>query len=75
MTGALHLVSSLLAMLFGAIVMLAKKGTRSHKILGYSYVICMITVLITALLIYRLFDGFGPFHYIAVGALYTCSLG
>lgn len=64
--GVLHVSSSILAMLFGGWVLVARKGTKKHKLSGYLYALNMLIVLVTALFIYRLFGKFGPFHYIAV---------
>lgn len=64
--GLIHLIGSILALVFGSIVLLTPKGTKKHKFFGYAYVVNMLIVLITALFIYRLFGGFGVFHFIAV---------
>ena len=64
--GLVHLITSILAMFFGAFVLLSKKGTKLHKSMGYAYTVSMLFVLVTALLIYRLFGKFGPFHIITV---------
>ena len=69
--GVVHLLCSIISMIAGALVLSIKKGTIIHKRLGYFYTLNMLIVLITALMIYRLFGTFGPFHYIAViGFLY-----
>jgi len=59
----------------GAVVLLRRKGTLSHKRLGYLYAFSMIGLNITALLIYRLFHGPGPFHVLAVVSLSTLIAG
>lgn len=72
--GVIHLLSSILAMIFGLTVLCSTKGTSIHKKLGYTYTINMLVVLVTALFIYRLFGFFGPFHYIAIiGFLYLAG--
>jgi len=69
--GLTHFVSAILAMFFGMGVVLLKKGTKKHIWLGYSYAISMIVLNLTALLIYKLFGKFGPFHAAAVFSFLT----
>ena len=78
--GQLHFASAVLAMLSGAAVLLLRgKGGRRHRQLGWLYAVAMLTVNITALMIYRLFGGFGPFHVMALisltGILFGLSAG
>jgi uncharacterized membrane protein len=61
----LHIASALAAMLLGARVLMAPKGTRAHRRSGCAYAIAMLLVNGTALAVYRLFGGFGPFHVAA----------
>ncbi len=67
--GTIHLVSAIAAMAFGAVVLFLKKGTPLHIRLGYFYAVSMLTLNVTALMIYKLFGHFGPFHYAAVISL------
>ncbi len=71
MTGTLHLISSILALVFGSVVIFGKKGTSTHKKWGYAYVVSMIGVNLTAFLIYKLFGGFGIFHFAALVSTLT----
>lgn len=73
--GAIHLIFSLFALALGTAVLLMNKGTRAHKRVGYLYVIAMLGVNATALMIYRLFGGFGLFHWMAVLSLLTIICG
>lgn len=73
--GLLHLVSSVLALIFGAFVITTKKGTRRHVRVGYFYFCSMIILLSTSFLIYRVFNKFGLFHYMAVLAFIVLALG
>lgn len=34
--GLIHLISSIFALIFGAIVLIMKKGTKKHKQIGYA---------------------------------------
>lgn len=65
-TGMVHFIFSVLSMILGAVVLYMLKGNTLHKRIGYAYFICMIGVNITSFMIYRLFDGFGIFHIMAV---------
>jgi uncharacterized membrane protein len=73
--GWFHTTFAVLAMLFGAVVVLRRKGTRSHRTIGWIYVISMLGLNITAFMIYRLFGHFGPFHFAAVASLLTILAG
>lgn len=65
-TGIIHLASALAGMLLGAAVILLSKGTLIHKRVGYVYVASMVSVNVTAFMIYHLFGSFGPFHFAAI---------
>ncbi len=68
--GTLHLGTAILAMASGAtVLLLGPKGGRTHRRLGWVYVASMLTLNGTALMIYRLFGGWGPFHYLAIISL------
>ena len=64
--GLFHLVVSILALVFGTWVITTEKGTAIHKKIGYIYAVCMIAVIGTSFMMYRLFGGFGIFHVAAV---------
>ncbi len=66
LTGYLHLISSVLALIFGTSILIMKKGTALHKKIGYGYVVSMVILLATSFMIYRLFGGFGLFHIFSV---------
>lgn len=66
--GLTHTVAAVVALVAGAAVLLTRKGTRRHRQLGWAYVVSMLLLNATALLIYRLFGRFGPFH---VGAIFS----
>lgn len=73
--GAVHTAFALLAILTGAVVLRLPKGTRWHRTFGHTYVMSMVGLVVTALLVYRLTGGFGPFHVAAVVAGVTLALG
>ncbi|HEX8320985.1 DUF2306 domain-containing protein [Longimicrobium sp.] len=66
--GWVHTIAASTALVAGAAVLLTRKGTRRHRQLGWVYVVSMLLLNGTALLIYRLFGRFGPFH---VGAIFS----
>ncbi len=74
-TGLIHLIASILSLLTGTYILLAQKGTKRHVKIGYVYVISMAIVIITAFMIYRLFDGWGIFHYTTIISLLTIAFG
>jgi uncharacterized membrane protein len=68
--GQIHLVSAIAALGSGAAVLLiSPKGTTRHRQMGWVYVVSMLVLNVTALMIYRLFGGFGPFHVAAIVSL------
>ena len=73
--GFVHLIVSILALVFGTWVLAARKGTRAHRRVGYLYAISMILLIATSLMIYRLFGTFGLFHYAAVVSGITLAGG
>lgn len=73
--GLIHLISSIFALITGTLVLFMNKGTMRHKQSGYVYVISMVLLLLTAFMIYRLFNGWGVFHYATIFSLITISLG
>ncbi|MTI23218.1 DUF2306 domain-containing protein [Fulvivirga sp. RKSG066] len=75
LTGTIHLYSAILAIVFGTYILIAKKGTKTHKKVGFAYVIMMLILNITAFMIYRLFGGFGIFHIAATVSLVTLLAG
>ena len=73
--GLVHTISSFLALIFGTSVLIMKKGTTTHKKAGYAYVVSMVILIITAFMIYRLFKGWGLFHYATIVSLLTLMGG
>lgn len=73
--GWFHMACALVALGSGAAVLLRRKGTRIHRWTGWVYVGSMLALNATALMIYRLFGGFGPFHAAAILSLVTVLAG
>ena len=72
--GWLHTAVCAAAMAAGAVALCTRKGSARHRRCGRWYVHTMIAAQLTALLIYT-GGGFGPFHWLAVGALLLVALG
>ena len=67
--GWAHTATAVVALASGAAVLVAAKGTMRHRQLGWIYAASMLGLNGTALFIYRLFGGFGPFHAFAIVSL------
>lgn len=67
----LHIVTATTALISGASVLLRPKGGPRHRIWGKVYFGSMLVMNLSALLIFRLFGGFGPFHAAALASLGT----
>ncbi len=69
--GLIHLVTALIAMVTGAMVLVSKKGTRKHRLIGYVYFVAMVLMNLSAFALYNLFGSWGIFHWAAVVSLLT----
>ncbi len=73
--GSIHFISSLIGLITGAYLLIAKKGTRFHKRVGYLFSIFLVLVNLTALLIYDFNNGrVGPFHFLIPVSLFFFGL-
>lgn len=66
MLGSIHFWAATTALVSGGLVAARLKGTAFHRWTGRVYLASMTIMLGTALMIYRLFNGFGPFHWLAL---------
>lgn len=66
MIGQIHLWAAAAALITGGVVVLLPKGVGHHKLIGRLYFFSMVVTLTTAMSIYDLFGGFGPFHVAAI---------
>jgi uncharacterized membrane protein len=64
--GAAHFAAALAALALGLVVIMERKGTITHRLIGMGYVAAMIVLNVTALGVYRLTGQFGPFHVLAL---------
>jgi len=74
-TGLIHFIASIIALILGTFVLILKKGTMKHKLIGRLYGLTMLIVLITAFMTYRLFGTWGIFHWTAVVSTLTLLFG
>lgn len=70
-----HFYTALLAIIAGAVVVFRPKGTRFHRWCGRTYLAAMLVVNVSALSIYDLFGGLGPFHVAAIISLVSVVMG
>lgn len=73
--GQLHLAFAMIALLAGLLVIVLRKGTRRHMVLGYVYLSAMLILNTTALMKYDLTGASNMFHYFAIGSLLTIIVG
>lgn len=66
--GWFHFITALIAMLAGLVVVFNTKGTKFHKIIGYIYVICMLSLNLSSFLLVN-FGGFSIFHFFSIVSL------
>ncbi len=74
-TGLIHVLTAIAAMVVGTWVLIMRKGTRLHRLLGYLYFYLMLLMNGTAFMLYGLFGTFGPFHVAAIFSLVTLLFG
>ncbi|MEQ9397648.1 MAG: DUF2306 domain-containing protein [Longimicrobiales bacterium] len=64
--GAVHFLSSLVAITMGAVVLMLPKGTRWHRTWGHGYVWSMVVVVATSFALFNMTGRWTPFHFAAV---------
>lgn len=67
----IHVVSALLALILGAGLLLGRKGTNVHRILGRIWIGVMVITAMSSFFIssLRLYFGFSPIHILSVFTL------
>jgi len=73
--GLIHAIAGVIALITGTLVLILKKGTILHIRIGYVYVVSMLVLLISSFMVYRLFNGWGMFHYASMVSSITLILG
>lgn len=74
-TGWIHTIAAIIALLTGTLILAKTKGTAFHKNIGKIYGINMIIVCITAFMIYRVHRTIGILHFFAFLSTITLLLG
>ena len=76
----IHLTFALAAFVLGGIQLINIKGTRTHKTLGYVWVVAMVVICITSLGIKEvmpngMFGGYSPIHLLSLFVLFQLARG
>lgn len=71
-----HALVALLAVLVGGSQLASAKGTRRHRVLGWSWVSLMVYVACSSFLIseIRFWGAFSPIHLLSVWTLFSLSM-
>jgi uncharacterized membrane protein len=69
-----HILAATSGLLLGAVVLVRRKGTASHRRIGAGYAVALLLVNVAALFVHRN-ATFGVFHWLALLSLVTLALG
>ncbi|WP_341894545.1 DUF2306 domain-containing protein [Ferrovibrio terrae] len=70
----IHLTATILALLLGIMMLARRKGTLSHRLLGWIWVGLMLTAAISSFWITGMRDGYSPIHGLSVLVLVLVPL-
>jgi uncharacterized membrane protein len=70
-----HVGFGLAAIVLGFVVLLRRKGTPLHRVIGGTYVACILGVNVTALAMHRFIGTVGPFHVFVLVSLLGTGIG
>ncbi|MGO4894267.1 DUF2306 domain-containing protein [Flavobacterium sp. W21_SRS_FM6] len=70
-----HIILGFSSLLSGLFIVLTQKGNKKHKLVGRVYFLSMLGLNLTSFGIYKLFDGWGFFHWMAVASLIPIVAG
>ncbi|MBS0273619.1 MAG: DUF2306 domain-containing protein [Proteobacteria bacterium] len=73
--GYVHVVSALAALGSGTLIVLLRKGSPLHRLIGIAFSFAMLTVNMSALMLYNMTGHFGPFHALALVSLICTVMG
>jgi len=74
-SGIAHVTFGFASLVLGAGIFSLPKGTDLHRTVGALYVLSLFGLNVTALLIYRVFGGFGVFHVLSLVNLAGVLIG
>ena len=72
---AAHAISASLALIFGAHQLLKRGGGRTHRVIGYVWIVSMYLVCLTSFGIQTLSGGFGWLHALSLFTILTVTMG
>lgn len=75
LTGWIHTLAAVLALITGTLILRNAKGTRQHKRTGRVYALSMFVVCATSFMIYRVHGTFGILHLFALLSTMTLIFG
>lgn len=72
----LHVYTAVAAIILGPFILLRRKGTRAHKLLGRLWVVLMVIVAGSSMFIHTLFvwGNYSPIHILSVFTLVSLGL-
>lgn len=70
----IHLAATILALALGVAMLTRTKGTGSHRLLGWTWVVLMLTAAISSFWIRGITGGFSPIHGLSVLVLVLVPL-
>jgi len=70
-----HVLAAVSALLLGLIQLAGPKGTVAHRVIGWSWVLLMMTVAISSFAMISLGGGFSPIHALSAFVLVMVPLG
>lgn len=74
--GVIHLASAVIGLATGTYLLIAKKGSKTHKLIGRIFGYSVIIVNVSALFIYDFNGGkIGPFHFLIPVSLFFLLYG
>src|SRR5260370_18142488 len=72
----IHALAAIAAFAVGLVQLTAPKGTIPHRLIGWSWVMLMLTVAVSSLFIHkiRLWGPWSPIHLLSILVLFTFPL-
>lgn len=71
----IHIILGFLSLISGLVIVLQNKGNLKHRLIGRLYVLSMLGLNLTSFGIYKLYNGWGFFHWMAVASLIPLLAG
>lgn len=70
-----HVIAAVLALLLGLVQFAGPKGNAVHRVIGWSWVVLMMTVAISSFVMLSLGGGLNPIHALSAAVLVLVPLG